>query len=330
MQSKRKPRFKYIDIYGNTIRNTAEISRLNAIGVPPGYHDVWLSDSPNSKVQAIGLDDRNRRQYIYNSRFTKRNNIIKYETVSQTLGPHIETIRRDIRRVLDAIAMQPYKSWEQPRAMVAIVIYLMDRCHFRIGNMKYVNENGSYGCSTLCRKHVKVGSNGDVMFHFVGKKGVINEATISGDKVITKIFKKLLDAKPSANQFIFTESYDDNEPIGSDEINSFLGSYNSEITPKMFRTWNANVHFINRVRTTFKNAGLSAKILASEHSKRKFVNECCKVVSQSMHNTASVLRKNYVSTELINKTLEGGKLATQLRRPPLRDATTTQLLMHLI
>ena len=325
-KSKKKsvaPKYKYLDENDNVIKDKSEIARLNAIGVPPGYHDVLLADDPKSPILAIGLDDRNRSQYVYNPKITKKNSDLKYENVV-ALGKQIGKIRTDIRRILLALRKQPFNSWEQPRAMIAIIVYLLDVCSFRVGNLKYAVDNGTYGCSTLCRKHVKLDVKGGcVLFKFIGKKGVVNEG-ICKDPVFYAIMKKLL-ANRKGYLFITEES--NNEPISSDEIQKFLQTYDEGITPKMFRTWNANYHFIEKLRKDLANNNIT---LDDKKTRGKYVNECCDHVSNQLHNTASVSKENYVSNILIDKFMKGHGLVKQLESPKFKSMTTDEILMKIM
>jgi DNA topoisomerase-1 len=334
---KRVPQYIYIDKNENIIKDKVEIDRLNAIGVPPGYHDVILTSNENSPILAISKDDKDRQQYVYNPRITKKNKLQKYENVI-TLGRYITKIRDDIHKILVAINRQSFKTWEQPRAMIAVVIYLMDKCSFRVGNMKYVLENGSYGCTTLCRKHVKLDhKTSTIHFKFIGKKGVVNEASVK-DNLMWSIMKKII---ANRKGFLFVSAVSDDSadssvnssnstPVGSDEVQDFLQTYDPLITPKMFRTWNANYHFIEKLRNDLNNTEMLETYLKNKKSKSKYVNLCCDHVSSQLHNTASVSKENYVSSGLIDKFVNSSRLIKQLESPKYKDQSTDKILLHIL
>ena len=50
------------------------IKRIESIYIPPAYKELVIAKSENNKIQAIGTDTRGRRQYIYNSKYTKKRN----------------------------------------------------------------------------------------------------------------------------------------------------------------------------------------------------------------------------------------------------------------
>ena len=56
-----------------------EIDRLNGIGLPPAYRDAWFCPDANGHIQAIGYDDRGRKQYRYHPDFRERREAAKYD-----------------------------------------------------------------------------------------------------------------------------------------------------------------------------------------------------------------------------------------------------------
>ena len=59
----------------------------------------------------------------------------------------------------------------------AAAVRLLDLGYFRIGNDVYADENGSFGLTTLERRHVRRRQD-TLIFAFVGKSGVEHEIVI--------------------------------------------------------------------------------------------------------------------------------------------------------
>ena len=59
----------------------------------------------------------------------------------------------------------------------ATAVRLLDLGYFRIGSDAYADENGSFGLTTLERRHVRR-DGGRLVFSFVGKSGVEHEIEI--------------------------------------------------------------------------------------------------------------------------------------------------------
>ena len=68
----------------------------------------------------------------------------------------------------------------------AAAVRLLDLGYFRIGNDVYADENGSFGLTTLERRHVRRHQDG-LVFTFVGKSGVEHEIEIDDAVVIDAI-----------------------------------------------------------------------------------------------------------------------------------------------
>src|SRR3546814_18511083 len=71
--------WQYFDAKGERITDRDEIDRLNGVGLPPAYKDAWFCPSPEGHIQAIGYDDRGRKQYRYHPDFRASQETAKYE-----------------------------------------------------------------------------------------------------------------------------------------------------------------------------------------------------------------------------------------------------------
>src|SRR2546430_17063220 len=56
-------RFRYVDARGDRITDPEKLERIKALVIPPAWKDVWISPSPNAKLQATGVDAAGRKQY---------------------------------------------------------------------------------------------------------------------------------------------------------------------------------------------------------------------------------------------------------------------------
>ena len=68
----------YWDAKGERITDRDEIDRLNAIALPPAYRDAWFCPKPNGHIQAVGWDERGRKQYRYHLGFREAQEAAKY------------------------------------------------------------------------------------------------------------------------------------------------------------------------------------------------------------------------------------------------------------
>lgn len=52
--------------------------RAVALAIPPAWTDVWIASHANGHVQATGVDDVGRRQYLYHPAWRERKDGIKF------------------------------------------------------------------------------------------------------------------------------------------------------------------------------------------------------------------------------------------------------------
>jgi DNA topoisomerase IB len=309
--------FQYIDNKNNKyIKDKSEIERIESLRIPPAYQDVIISKKNTDKVQAIGTDDKGRKQYIYNPKFIQDNQDNKYKNIIK-LGYQIEKIKRNIRETLLEALKKEYNQWVQPQTNIAIIVFLLDSCNFRIGNIKYLNLYKSYGASTLKGGHIKM-KNGKAHISFIGKKGVFNSSIVN-NSIANKVFKILKKVK-SKDDILFPHQNSNEIPITPEQVSDFLKEYDENIVPKMFRTWYANYYFLEKIRTDIKNNNeflVNMLNLGSDYNKmkkrnnnakenqfqkykNKYINQCCDYIAERLHNTSNISKKSYLDHQLVD------------------------------
>ena len=74
-----KGRFRYEDARGNPIDDPAKIERIESLVIPPAWKDVWISPRAGAKLQATGVDQAGRRQYLYHPDFRAQQEQAKFD-----------------------------------------------------------------------------------------------------------------------------------------------------------------------------------------------------------------------------------------------------------
>ena len=264
---------KYYDKNNNLITYNSIKKHLEGFYVPPAYDDVEINMNKKAKVLAIGFDDKNRPQYIYNKTFVIKQSKKKFEKLIE-FGYNYKKIYNKINK--DLSSRKDTKEKE-----IATILKIIIDCNFRIGNDKYTKDNNSYGVSTLEKKHI-IDKNGKIIINFIGKKGVENECIVKDKKVIKSLKKK----KKSKNKRIFSYKKNNrNFNIQSKDVNKYLKDL-GDFTTKNFRTWNANLELIKEL------------IYYNDDSKY-VMKECIKNVAFKLHHTSSICKKNYLDPKLI-------------------------------
>jgi len=303
----KKKKFNYIDENNKVITDKEVIERINKLVIPPAYKEVKIADTPKNYLQATGIDDKGRKQYIYRPSFVEKRAKGKYCQLKH-FGQMIGQIRRDIRQ--NMLSDKPIQSKEK---MMSLILYLLDTCHFRIGNIHYYNQHKTHGVSTLLISHLTFKPK-ELDIEFVGKKSVINKCSVK-DPLTIKLIKELVKiAKKIKSPFVF--NYNDNGKnrlIRPDEINTFLSKYHPDIILKMYRTWSANQVFLEEMIKRQKEFKLLDKSLANknnhknppkeekrvERTRNKLMKEILIEIANKLHNTPTVSKKSYLDNNLV-------------------------------
>ena len=281
------------------------INRLSSIYIPPAYKDIVVAKSANNKIQAIGTDKKGRRQYIYNTTFTKKRNDRKYDDILE-LGKKIHLIETDNEIAINNLVNKPYSTWSLPNDYIPIIVYMLRTYYFRIGNERYVNENNSYGITTLKSQHIKWhDTHSKFTIEFVGKKGILNQFT-DNNKKMGMILEKLIEGSKLKGHDNFLFKYKHIMPDESKIITFiipeqiqvyFQDKYNSYITPKMFRTWYGNYHLLVCLRELFTTGNIKHRL--NKQEKHEIVKKCSEHVSSKLNNTPTVSKQSYIDNKII-------------------------------
>lgn len=279
---KRRGRYwQYFDAKGERITDRDEIDRLNKIGLPPAYHDAWFCPSPHGHIQAIGYDDKGRKQYRYHPDFRAQQEAAKYDRCAD-FGRALPLLRS---RVEEDMAGRKLDH----DTVVAAVVRLLDLGHIRVGNESYARRNKSFGATTLRNRHAKVKGK-TVKMRFKGKSGKEQELSVT-DRNLTRIVKRCQDL-PGQHLFQFVDEEGELHPVGSSDVNAYIKeAMGEEFTAKHFRTWGASVIAFEQLCAAGEE-GLSLK-------------DMIEPVAEALGNTPAISRKSYVHPALIEATKKG-------------------------
>ena len=238
--------WKYINPDGKILEKKDRISFLNSLAVPPAWTDVWFDRDPKGHIQATGKDDKGRLQYRYHPEWIKKRSDMKFDDVDE-FGIALQEIRD---RYWSDLEMKSQKGNMPFHKAVALVVYLMDRYHIRVGSDQYAAENESYGLTTITNGHFTLlrGKNAiegkiDAIFSFTGKSGKPWKLLIRDDDIVKMIqeSKNIGDNKDDTDLFSYTDEMGDVADIKADHINKYIQDATKKgYTAKNFRTWAAS------------------------------------------------------------------------------------------
>ena len=297
---KKVPNYRYY-LNQQLVEEPNLLNRLHSLYIPPAYTNVIIAKSPDYKVQAIGVDVKGRKQYIYHPKFIKRQLNKKYNNIV-SLGDKIIKMEKDVKSKLQDIVNKG-TILDTPNDLFPIIVNMLLKYHFRIGSQKYENDNNSYGITTLCKNHIKLLGNNKFCIEFTGKKGVQNKVE-DIDSNMYKILNILL-RESGDNNHLFCYLRDGKQSIiSSNQIKKyFKNTYGTYITPKMFRTWYANFHLLSYLKNINKNR---PDLIGRQMTKKQIntlVKNSSKYVSDKLNNTPTISKKSYINPSILNKVL---------------------------
>lgn len=310
--------FSYCTAQGRPVKDKTLIKRFDALAIPPNYTNVWICEADYGHIQATALDAKGRKQYIYHPRWREVRDSVKFETITQfaELLPRLrERVSCDLKG--DELSRQ---------RMVAALVRLLDKTLIRVGNETYAKENGSYGLTTLRKKHVSVDEQ-EIEFAFKGKSGQYHTISLQ-DKTLVKIIKACQEL-PGYELFKYVDDEDKVVGLGSADVNAYLQEVTEHpFTAKDFRTWAATV------KATEQLGNLTCP--EKEPERKRCIAQAVKEVAKELGNTPAVCRKSYIHPQILGGFLEGTlpqdyglslKKAKRTKKPYLSTGEKATLLL---
>ena len=282
--------FVYVDTNGRAVKDAETLKRIRSLVIPPAWTDVWICPDPRGHIQAVGRDQRGRKQYRYHPRWREVRDETKYEKMISFVHalPHI---RKRVGRDLAKPGLPREK-------VLAAVVKLLETTLIRVGNDEYAEQNNSFGLTTLRDKHAKI-NGGTVEFKFRGKSGVKHQIDLD-DPRLARIVRKCQDL-PGEQLLQYVDDEGNVRDIGSGDVNDYLREITGQpFTAKDFRTWAGTV-LAARALQEFQEVDSQAQA-------KKNVVRAIEHVAMKLGNTRAVCRKCYVHPAVINSYMDGSLL----------------------
>jgi len=299
--------FVYLDELGNRLA-AEHIQRCKLLVIPPAWEQVWICPAPNGHLQAVGIDDAGRRQYLYHEQWRLQRDRLKYDTVLQ-IAARLPSARRDVAKDLQLEGM-PYE-----RAL-GTAFRLLDLGFFRIGGEAYAESNNSYGLATIKKEHVSI-DNGSVIFNYVAKSGQERYVALADDLVLQAV-RELLARRGGGPELLAYKDRRQWNDVNSADINNYIKAHvGEEMSSKDFRTWHGTVI----AAVVLAEANESAKTITA---RKRAVSSAMKEVAGYLGNTPAVARTSYVDPRVIDLFNDGVTISPSLAATDddLSDGTT--------
>jgi DNA topoisomerase IB len=276
--------FVYLDGRGRRLAGK-DAQRIRDLVIPPAWTDVWITPYANGHLQAVGTDDAGRRQYLYHPDWRTRRDAEKFDRMLLFGKALIKARERVILDLgLDGMPLE--------RACAAAV-RLLDLGYFRIGNDVYAEDNGSFGLTTLERRHVRRQQD-RLVFTFVGKSGIEHVIEIDDRVVVAAIEVMRRRRTPSDPSLLAYRNGRSWRSILPELVNDYVRDTTGlEATAKDFRTWHATVLAAAALAETPEPGETKA-------SRRRAVSGAMKEVASFLGNTPALARSAYVDPRVVD------------------------------
>jgi DNA topoisomerase-1 len=276
--------FVYLD-HGGVRLQVEDAERVKGLVIPPAWQDVWVCPWPNGHLQAVGTDDAGRRQYLYHPEWRVKRDAAKHARVLE-FGKVLPRARERMLTDLDTPGMS------RDRACAAAV-RLLDLGYFRIGNDVYADTNGSFGLTTLQRRHVRK-QRSTLVFDFVGKSGIEHEITIEDPTTVRALDLMRRRRAPAEEELLAWKERGRWHDLDSGHVNDYVREATGiEATAKDFRTWHATVIAASALAESDEPG-------TSKASRKRAEVAAMKEVAEFLGNTPALARSSYVDPRVVD------------------------------
>ena len=288
--------FTYVDADGTRIDDEETLARIRDLAIPPAWEEVWVCPDPYGHIQATGIDDAGRKQYLYHERWQQRAAARKF-AATREFAAELPRLRRAVKRDLSREGMP------RERAL-ACAVRLLDLGFFRIGGEQYAESNESFGVATLLREHVTIDGD-EVVFDFPAKSGQRRVQSIRDGQVRRAIEAMRRRRSGPEDLLVFREDGAWHD-VRSDDVNSYIQEGIGEgFSAKDFRTWHGTV----LAAVELSRLGPSSSKGAAERAIREAIGR----VAERLGNTPAVCRRSYVDPRVLDCYRDGSTI--RLPRP---------------
>jgi DNA topoisomerase-1 len=267
--------FRYTDAGGAALR-ADERERVVALVIPPAWRDVWICADARGHIQATGVDDAGRLQYLYHPDWSAARDKGKYARALRLA----ESLPRARGRVTTSLRRE---GLDRERVL-ATAFRLLDQAALRVGSERYLTRHGSRGLTTLLRKDATVDGT-VVTLRFPGKSGQRQHIDVD-DPELAAVVALLVAGRP-ASPLLAYERGRRRVGLTPREVNAYVRAMTGEaFTAKDFRT----------LRGTILAADALARIgpVATKAERKRAEVLAVKAAATALGNTPAVARSSYI------------------------------------
>ena len=291
--------FEYLDEAGKRVADEETLARIRELAIPPAWDDVWICVDALGHLQATGIDDAGRKQYLYHERWRERRDQDKFE--------RMVSFARALPRLRRRVAEELSGSEPTREQVLACSVRLLDVGLFRIGGEEYADHGGGLGLTTIRKRHVSIES-GSAVFDYPSKSRMRRVHSVD-DPACVELIAKLRRRRSGPDQLLAYRGGRAWVPVHADDVNGYLKErLGEEFSAKDFRTWNATV--VGAAALAANDADSSTKT-----ARKRAIKQAVGTVAEVLGNTPAVARSAYIDPRIFDRYLSGWTIG-----PALADA----------
>ena len=249
--------FFYYYLKNNNPVTKDDLSRIIKLKIPPAWEKVWVSGDSKSPIQAIGYDQKKRKQYRYHESHIQNAEKEKFLRMYNFIKsiPKLDKIMKYHKN------KHPYNK----DRVITSMLFVVKKIHMRVGKECYAKINKSYGVSSLKKTHVKI-QGGRVTFRFKGKSNKRLSYTIVNKTLAHHI--NLLKKLSGDKIFQYISEDDKIYRVTDKDLNEYIQLYmGKQFTCKDFRTYAANYYFVKSLLSETRDSVPNSAKKISQNSK---------------------------------------------------------------
>jgi DNA topoisomerase-1 len=287
--------FTYLTAQGKSVNDSRTLARIQRLRIPPAWKEVRVARGDGAPLQAVGVDNKGRTQYLYHLRFRQQKEEEKFLRVVE-FGESLPELRRRVRADLKGDDLTRER-------VLAAMVRLIDQGFFRIGNDKSAESESTYGLTTVRPEHVNVDDGKILQFDYIGKWQKAQQRQIQ-DAEVAAIVRRLSDME-GERLFKYLQGGRTKE-IRDRQVNDYIQSIIGEnFTAKDFRTW---------AGTLLCSIALAMQGQAETKTERKRrMKKAIEATAEQLGNTPAVCRSSYICPRLLEE-YSAGKPFEMLRK----------------
>ena len=285
--------FRYTDADGAALP-AADRERAAALVIPPAWTDVWISAASNGHIQATGVDEAGRVQYLYHRDWSAGRDKGKYARALSLA----ESLPRARARVTTSLRRDDLDR----ERVLATAFRLLDTAAPRVGSERYLVTHGSRGLTTLRRRDAETA--GDlVSLRFPGKSGK-RQALEIDDAELAAVVALLAAGRPGSPLLAYARGRR-RVALTPKDVNAYVRTMTGgAFTAKDFRT----------LRGTILAADALAR-LGAPATKRDLKHAevlAVKAAAEGLGNTPTVAKSSYIDPRVFARYRRGRLLDTSV------------------